>query len=106
MEHRCARRKGVNFEVWVSTRAGVTGYGCVVEASGSGARLVTLSFEAMRTPDLERLRLEAQVVRSTTGGYGVGWMQFAPAGLRMIFRATDSSGRSSGRYGGWLKGMV
>jgi hypothetical protein len=117
MEHRCGQRRGVSFEVWVSTRGGVTGSGCLVEASGSGARLVTrlpvsvgsivtLSFEGMRTPDLERLRLEARVVRRTADGYGVGWMLFAPAGLRTIFRTTESLSRSRGRYGGWLEGMM
>jgi hypothetical protein len=97
MEHRCGYRRDIQVKVRVSTRGGLSGYGRLIEASGSGARLVTqlpipihsvviLTFDEMRNPDSKRLRLEAEVVRVTTDGYGIEWTQFAPTGLRTLYQ--------------------
>lgn len=98
MEHRCGHRRIVHVKVRVSTRGGLSGYGCLIEASGSGARLVTplalslhsiviLIFDDIKTGECKRLRLEAEVIRCASNGYGIEWTQFAPTGLRLIYQS-------------------
>lgn len=39
-----------------------------------------------KTLDRKRLRLEAEIIRSTSDGYAIEWTEFAPAGLKMLLQ--------------------
>jgi len=97
MEHRCGYRRDVQVEVRVTTRSGLSARARLVEVSGSGARLaislsipvgtiVNLVFEKVKTAAAKRLRLKAEIVRTTGSGYGLEWLQFAPADLKLVYQ--------------------
>jgi len=101
MEHRCGYRRDINVNVRVSTRAGVSGFGQLCEASASGARLVCslplaihsvviLTVQEPSAAGSRRIRLEAEVIRGTSDGYGIEWAQFAPGALRTLYKYAES----------------
>jgi hypothetical protein len=96
MEHRCGYRRTVDVPVVLRTRGGLAGTGVVRDLSASGAGLVTalpLQVHARvhvqftlqeKGASPRRVSIEAEVVRSTTTGYGMEWADFAPDALREL----------------------
>lgn len=101
MEHRCGYRRTISVKVTVRTRSGLASPGLLTEASASGARLITglplpmhsiviLTFTEQGVRGAKRLRVEAEVVRTTEDGFGIEWVQFAPDILRTLYRRVAS----------------
>ena len=97
MEHRCGFRRAVTTPVILRTREGVAGTAILCEVSATGARLastlpvsihsiVYVQFAVHRPPRPPRREtLAAEVVRSTSAGFAVEWIEFAPAAVRALY---------------------
>ena len=92
MEHRWGIRRTLDVGVRLHVRASLPGFGRLLDASASGAYLVT----GMKLPIMTRVQIAlgwdglqgggrhpitAYVVRAAARGFGIEWAQFAPASV-------------------------
>ena len=92
MEHRWGIRRTLDVGVRLHVRASLPGFGRLLDASASGAYLVT----GMKLPIMTRVQIAlgwdglqgggrhpitAYVVRADARGFGIEWAEFAPASV-------------------------
>ena len=118
MEHRCGYRRPISTAVVIRAANGLAARGHLCEISASGALVrshfpaplhgqVLLQFVEV-SPESRRSRpvVRGEIVRHTSDGFAIEWLEFSPAVVRSLLRdisgemaALQHAERASGRAG-------